>query len=395
MRRRDPLTPAARRELDALDRALAGEPVDDALHELEALVRDVRASAPQMRPDFAERLERELAGGFAGAAPAAPPARRRRRPRRTLMLSTAGTVAAALAALVVVLGQGSQQEPSQLARPETPQAPSGARERGGGQAVGAQADRATADPATSAAPPMAGGAIAPQPPASVAPGAPRRVERSADLVLETPASRLRRTADDVVRTVDRFGGIVASSTTAADDRGGDATFDLRIPAARLDDALAALSRLGHVAERRQSLQDITASLGSLRDRLADARAERRTLLRALGRATTRAQIDSLRARLRITRSTISRLNGDLASLRRRAELARVAVTVRGVERETGGGGWSPRDALGDAARILEVMAGVAVVALAVAVPLGLLGAALAFGARGLRRRGRERALDPA
>jgi hypothetical protein len=71
------------------------------------------------------------------------------------------------------------------------------------------------------------------------------------------------------------------------------------------------------------------------------------------------------------------------------------VTVRGVERETGGGGWSPRDALGDAARILEVMAGVAVVALAVAVPLGLLGAALAFGARGLRRRGRERALDPA
>jgi hypothetical protein len=38
---------------------------------------------------------------------------------------------------------------------------------------------------------------------------------------------------------------------------------------------------------------------------------------------------------------------------------------------------------------------VALVTLAIAVPLGLLGVAITLAARGARRRGRERALDPA
>jgi hypothetical protein len=388
MRRRDPLTPDDRRELDALDRALAGEPVDGDLRELEALVHDVRATAPTMSPAFEARLERGLEGGL--AAPPVTASAPRRRWRRPTLLSAAGTLAAALVALVVVLGDGPSSPEGGRFSGDTQELPSPAAESG----AGAQAGR-SADAPPAAAVPQAGRAAAPAPPVIAAPGVPRRVERSAELVLETPAGRLDRTADRVVRTADRFDAIVASSTSTADERGGEAVFELRIPTARLDDALAALSRLGHVAERRQDLQDITASFVSLRDRLADARAERRALLRALGGATTKAQVDSLRARLRIARATIGRLNGDVASLRRRADLARVGVTVRGVQDGGAGGGWSPRDALGDALRVLEVMAAVAVVALAVAVPLALVGLAAALAARSLRRRERERALDPA
>jgi hypothetical protein len=136
---------------------------------------------------------------------------------------------------------------------------------------------------------------------------------------------------------------------------------------------------------------------SLQDRLSDARAERRGLLRALARATTQAQVESLRTRLRDVRGTIGRLNGDLAALRRRADLSRVTVTVQGVDGTGGGGGspWSPGDAARDALRVLEVMAGITVIALATAVPLALLGLAVALAVRSLRRRGRERALDPA
>ncbi len=217
------------------------------------------------------------------------------------------------------------------------------------------------------------------------------------LSLEAPFDEVGSTSDDVIRTVDRFNGIVASSSINDAGEGAEATFDLRIPTARLDAALAALSKLGHVANRTQDLQDITSSFTSVQDRLSDARAERRGLLRALGRASTQAQIDSLKARLRESRGRIARLNGDLAALRRRADLSVVALSVTGVQDKGGAGGgtWSPGDAAGDALRVLEVMAGVALVALAIALPLALLALAIALAARLARRRGRERALDPA
>lgn len=422
MRRLDPLTPDEARELDALERALAGDPVDPDLRELEELVHDIRATAPEMTPAFAARLERDVADGF--PEPVERPVLRR--PRRWMLLPAVGVLAAALVALVVVLGQNDASRPasSVLADQDVPaqsaQAPAtdgagatdSAAATGGAdeqrelapsapdEAATPSAGRAS-DPAAAAPAPSAQAIPAPVPPpaANLKAGTPRKVQRSAALTLETPSDEVAATSDAVIRTVDRFGGIVASSQIGTDDEtGGEATFDLRIPTDRLDDALAALSKLGHVADRTQDLQDITSSFTSVQDRLTDARAERRGLLRALARATTQAQIDSLKARLRDSRSTISRLNGDLASLKRRADLSRVGLTVRGVEGGGGaatGGDWSPGDAAGDALRVLEVMAGIALVALAIAVPLGLLGLAIVLSTRGLRRRGRERALDPA
>lgn len=404
MHKRDLLTPDEHRELDALERALAGEPVDADLRELEELVLDVRAGAPEMSPAFAARLEHEVAEGF----PTPSPRAQRRRPGRWVLLPAAGTLAAVLVALVVVLGQSgggdtlsdrdAGSDGGDTAVLEDAPAPAPTDQRAARESAPAPppADTAASDPAPA-------GTAAPQAALSAPPvrksSGPRRVERSAVLLLETPARKVEETSDDVIRTVDRFDGIVASSSIGSDDEaGGEATFDLRIPTDRLDEALAALSKLGHVAERRQELEDVTAAFTSVQDRLSDARAERRGLLRALGRATTEARIDSLRARLRATRSTISRLNGDLASLRRRADLSRVSVTVRGAEDNGGGAGggeWTARDAARDAVRVLEVMAGVALVTLATALPLGLLGLAIALCVRSLRRRDRERALDPA
>jgi len=243
---------------------------------------------------------------------------------------------------------------------------------------------------------------APAPAASSRSGPPiaaqrqRKVERSVFLVLETPKDKLESTADDVNQTVHRFRGIVASSSVSSNDQsGGEASYDLRIPTGRLDDALAALSELGHVVERRQDLDDITASFSSTQERLDEARAERRALLRALGNATTQARIESIRTRLRLVRAQIASAKGQMASLQRRANYSRVSVTVRGNGKaEQGGGTWSPGDAAGDALRVLEVIAGIALIALAVATPLALLGAAILFGARVTRTRRRESALDP-
>jgi hypothetical protein len=60
-----------------------------------------------------------------------------------------------------------------------------------------------------------------------------------------------------------------------------------------------------------------------------------------------------------------------------------------------GGRWTPGDALADSLRVLEVAAGIAVIVLAIALPLALLAAIAAGGARLARGRRRERALDMA
>ena len=422
MRQRDPLSLDEARELDALERALAGDPVDADLRDLEDLVHDIRATAPEMTPGFAARLEHQLAEGFPESVESPI---RRVSPRRWLMLPAFGSLAAVVVAVVVVLGQGGGDDGAPQFADGGP-APSMSREdlaagagKSSNESSGAAADSAAAAPAPaeSAAAPQAvtpppsagtttdpGGAATAQADqsmrsAKIAPAKVRKVERSADLVLRVPTRKLGSTSDGVIRTVDRFGGIVASSSIGSDDSSGEATFDLRIPTDRLDDALAALSKLGHVTDRRQNLVDITGSFTSAQDRLSDARAERRGLLRALGRASTQQQIDSLRARLRNVRSQIARLNGELDALRRRADLSRVSVTIRGdgsaAEEEVGGGTWSPGDAARDAVRVLEVIAGVTLIALAIVAPLALFAALAAVGVRIGRRRRREAVLDAA
>jgi len=430
MRPRDALTPEQERDLEALDRALSGEPVEFELRELEELVLDIRATAPEMTPAFAARLEHDVSEGF--PTPREQPALVHRPGRRWLLLPAVGSVATVLVALVVVLGSGSTSDElssgagttaNEVGAVQSEQAPRDAgaladepgvdadadadestsslerRKSTGGSAAQAlepapapPADRAAPAPATSAAP-------APAPSASVG-GAPggRKVERNAAIAIETRADEFDTTTDAVNAVMARFGGIVASAQIGQSDAsGGEATFDLRIPTSRLDRALTALSALGHVTERSQGLQDITGSFTSAQSRLTDARAERRGLLRALERATTQAQVDSLKAQLRSVGGRISAHTRRLASLKRRADLATVSLTVRGTGKstQTGGGSWTPGDAAGDAVRVLEVLAGVLLVGLAVLVPAALLGAAIAFGVRLGRRRRRETALDPA
>ena len=400
MRPRDILTPEQERDLEAIDRALSGDPVEYELRELEDLVLDVRATAPQMSPAFAARLEHELREGF--PAPREQTSRVRLPARRRLLLLPAfGSLAAVIVALVVVLGGGSDTrdpagggESAQTSSAPTQLGDSRASPDQPSEQAGTGSGAAAAEPAPSSA-----GRAVPAPPAVDSTQAARKVQRSATIALETPADEFERTTAAVNATVARFGGVVASAQTAQSEAGGsEATYELRIPTNRLDRALAALAKLGHVTEQSQGLQDITSSFASARERLTDARAERRGLLRALERATTQAQVDSLKARLRSVGGQINALKAQLASLRSRADLARVDLTVRatGDSSETGGGGsWTPGDAAGDALRVLEVLAGVLLIALAVLVPAGLVAAVVAAGVRLGRRRRREAALDPA
>ena len=190
-------------------------------------------------------------------------------------------------------GRSATEEASPAAGVAADSAP---RDSGAGVSGTGGADRAAPAPAPEAAgkqaaPPVAT-AVAPAPDAgAIAPARARKVERSAVLALRTPDQDFERTTDASSRpSAASTGSSPARRSAPATSPAARRRSSCGFPTERLDRALAALSKLGHVTERNQSLQDITASFTSAQERLTDARAERRGLLRALARATTQNQI---------------------------------------------------------------------------------------------------------
>lgn len=227
----------------------------------------------------------------------------------------------------------------------------------------------------------------------------RAQERSASMVLAARPRQIEAVAAGVLRVTDAAGGFVASSTVASGS-GSGGSFELRIPNARLNKALADLSRLAKVRERTQSSRDITAETVSARERLRETQREREGLLRALARATTLNETEAVKARLRTVDRELATARSSVRRVTNRAAYANVSVELVA---DRGGaaavidddGRWTPADALHDAVRVLEVAAGIALIALALLLPIAAL-AALGLGAaRVTGRRRRERALDMA
>ncbi len=392
----DTLDPAAAAELAALETALAGEAADP---EWATLVAAVRDEAPAPRPRFMAELDDRVAAGFPRARPDWL-----RLPARRMLPALAVASTLLVGGVVVGTGtlDGNEAAPpveELRADPETTDGASSAASSAKAAPAPAPASDEVrrrlagptlATPARSAA----AGSPSPAPPAGV-PVRARKVERTTTLGLTTDAKGLQDAADGIVRATQDLDGVVASSQVDSSPSGGEATFVLRVPTARLDDALKRFGELADVARLSQGSEDITGSFVSAQDRLSDARAERKALLAALGKATTPRSIASLRARIRGNRTEIARLEGDLRGLRRRTDLARVDVTLSARGRAVApdaGSAWGPGDAARDALRVLEVLAGVALIAGAVLLPLALLGAGAALAGRGLRRRRREAVL---
>jgi len=227
----------------------------------------------------------------------------------------------------------------------------------------------------------------------------RKVERSASVELGTDPERVDDVAQDVLGVVARFDAIVDQSSVQSSTDGGEARFELRVPADRLQPALAALSRLpdAHVLSRTDDTRDVNQAYVSIRRTLANARAERTGVLRALANADTEDETLRLRARLDEIERTIANAERGQRTLDRRVDYSRVSVGIHGGASggvvPAGDDSFGIGDAAHDALRVLEVAAGVVVIVAAALVPLALLSALSWPLVRGVRRRRREQALD--
>jgi uncharacterized protein DUF4349 len=398
------LSPDVERELEALDDALAGRRVAPDLTELGELALLLREDRPQPTDDFGRYLDTRVERGFPDWDPRTRVTRKRWYSYRGWMTPALGTaIAVGLVALVVVTDPGSDQNQSGGGGGA---AQTSAQETTGGGAESAAADSASSkddDASSGAASSLAAPESVPPAPSPGSPGTDgnerRKIERSASLTLATRPRTIDTVSARIQEVTRQQGGFVVSSTVSSSTGGGGGTFELRIPTRNLDAAMAALSRLGAVRERAQRSQDITAQSVSARSRLKDAKTERQSLLKQLADAVTVQQTESIRARLRLVSAEIERARADVRRVNNRAAFSTVAVTLV-ADRSAGApgteeddGSWTPGDAAHDAVRVLEVIAGIALIAAAIAIPLALLGLLAALMLRYTRRRRREHALD--
>jgi hypothetical protein len=443
------IDPEVAEQLEAIDATLAGEPVAPRFAELAELALLLSVARPDgPSPEFAAELDRRVEGRFGRAAggsvdsggAVAAVGGRSRRWRAWSLTPVLGTAAAALAAVVVVAvvlvnSGGGTGTPQNVARSvngaatssPSPKAPGIRTDQAHGAvkaapaptrfAAGQSVNSAgtlvphrtaatagkTATTVTSSAGTggtIIGGLAAPAP---VPNG--RKVIQSSILQLGAAGNRIDAVAQGVFNVVGAVNGIVDRSNVASTGGpGASAQFQLRVPSASLSLALTDLSRLryAHVISRTDNTHDVNSSYLSTQHQIAQAQAALARLRTELAAATVQTQIDSLRAQIANEKATLARAQNSLQGLNHQVNYSRLQVTIQATS--AGGGGVTPGGGSGgfglhkaghDALRVLEVAAGVALIALAVLVPVGLL-AALAWWLSGtVQRRRRERALDMA
>jgi hypothetical protein len=392
MRELPPLDDETVAALEAIDATLDGQPVDPDLADLAELSLILRDERPQPTPWFLSTLEARAASGFA-AAPrtSVRPGRLGRRGWWGAGSALAGACAVVVALVILHVGGGGH---------------SGVRVTAGASAVSSSTS-APSSALTSPAARASTGSLSQRAKVPALPPSPhgargRDVTQSAQLTLRARAGRIDGVAQQVFDVVGVEHGTVQSSHVLDRARGsGSARFALQVPSGRLQATLTRLSSLhgATVTSRADASADITGAVSSTAGRLAAAHALRRSLLAQLAAADTATLAARLQASLRHNESVIVVDETALARLHVKVTDSTIDVVVTAPaaaahhpRRSTGD--FSIHRGLHDAARVLVVTAGVALIVLAVLIPLGVLAAIAAWvWALALRRR-RDGALGP-
>jgi Domain of unknown function (DUF4349) len=369
--------------------------------------RELHAMRPEPDPDFARRLDEWAAADFPpGAGLGSQTGRARERaggslrrvweritsvpPRRILMpVGAAATVV--VVAAVAITQSGSE---SADLSPSSPSSSSTAEQSAASSFNNEFAAPNSAGAGAEAAAPPAADSVAPAPDAGAAGGVARGsdqrlVDATARLSLGTEASKVQDVANQVVDVTDNYDGVVLDSQVTTDQGGARAAFSLEIPYKQLDAALSDLSGLADVISRTEGGEDITAKAVHSRRDLAGTLERIRKARIALIEADTRQERLVLKSQIASLNASADAYRTQLKGVQRQARFATVDVAITSKDSGSGGtgGGWSLDDALHDAGRVLEVIAGVGLVTLAVMLPVSvvlLLG--WFVGSRTVRRR---------
>jgi hypothetical protein len=409
-----PMDPDLAAELHAIDATLAGEPVDPQYAELAELALLLADDRPTADPVFAHTLDERVAGRFHQPVRKGPGwyvQQARSRSWSTWLAGGAAATALAAAVVTVVVftsnihGAGSTSASSSSASAGSSAVASPAVGAAGRNSSGAaklspsEASGGATSSSSSAQAPLNSAPSpgrAPQPPSNG-----RKTIQSAQLNLSAAPNRVDDVAQEAFDVVGQQNGIVnRSSVTQTGGSDGYAFMQLSVPSSSLAQTMTKLSQLTYarVSSRTDNSQDVNNRYRQTKRGLADAQALHTALLKQLANATTTQQVDSLKAQIHDAEQSNSRDEAALAGLNHRIAFSAISLTINAGPQPPApaghhSGGFTLGNAAHDAGRVLVVLAGVALIALAVLVPVGVL-AGIAWWVGGMMtHRRRERALD--
>jgi Domain of unknown function (DUF4349) len=335
------------------------------------LIQELRASRPSAPADLRARV-RELA--------AERPARTRwtgwRFPaRRGALIAVPAAVALAIAAAGVV----------GLSRSDAPDQASLAGRNPEAKATHLEAQTAPSTRAMTPAPTFG---------ATDSTTGPRAQRVSATLTVEVRDSNaLSRAAQDALDLTRSLGGYVVSSSVTTGEQ-GNASLTVRVPVARVQDAIAGLSGLGRIVSQQVTVDDLQEQLDQLDHRRA-------SLVEQITRITARLetqdldaeQTAALEARRRALRNELRTVRSQIAGTSAEGRMSTIQLSIVTPNASGAVVPGSRIDRTVDQA--LNVLAWEGVVALGMLIvlaPFALVGLAVWLGRRVYRRHEEERLL---
>jgi hypothetical protein len=223
-------------------------------------------------------------------------------------------------------------------------------------------------------------------------------DTSIAMIIRTGQAQVR--VDDVQRAViavrqlaTQHGGYVANTSyQGGRDQIRSATLELKIPAARYEQVVAQLDRIGEVESVNTTAEDVGEEYVDLTARVANSRRLEQRLTQLLATRTGNLeQVLAVERELARVRGEIEQIEGRLRYLRTRAAMSTLVVTVHEPEPLHGRLGQNPIiEALRRAWRNFVEFIAALIASLGVLIPLGLIGLAGWYGYRKWRARYRTR-----
>jgi len=145
---------------------------------------------------------------------------------------------------------------------------------------------------------------------TVGPTNDRAQRVSATLTVEVPDSdAVSRAAQDALDLTRRLGGHVVSASVATGEE-GSAALTVRVPVAKVQEAIVGLSALGRIVSQQVTIQDLQETLDALERRARSVRAQ-------IALISARLDSESLDAETRaVLENRLKTLRGELRELRR-------------------------------------------------------------------------------
>lgn len=204
---------------------------------------------------------------------------------------------------------------------------------------------------------------------------------------------LSRRTQDALRLTRKLGGYVVRARYAAPGRSGEAVLVLRIPIEHVQTAIARFSAYGLLVRQQIVLKDLQHRVDDLGVRIRRLDAEIAAIERRLAGSPTSEQRAALELRLQRDRNRVDRLRKARSTDVRRAQLARVSLTMVVGKKPAAAPAGRFRRTIDDAGSVLVRELELLVYALVVAGPLLAIGGAGILASRSVRRRADRRLLE--